>query len=133
MDVAQVRKAIEDGNLKFGEAVRQGNGAAIGALYTDDATILPPNGEMVKGKPAITAFWTGGLQAGIKEAVLTTVEVLDMGELAFEIGKYALKIQPAGHGVIEDTGKYVVLWKKQSDGAWKLHVDIWNTSLPAPK
>ncbi len=133
MDIAQVRKAITKGNLKFGEAVRQHNGAAIGALYTDDAVILPPNGEMIRGKQAITAFWTGGLEMGIKEAVLTTVEVHGMGDLACEIGTYALKIQPAEHPVIEDSGKYVVLWKKQPNGAWKLHVDIWNTSLQAPK
>jgi uncharacterized protein (TIGR02246 family) len=133
MDITLVRKAIENENLKFGEAVHQGDGAAIGALYTDDAAILPPNGEMIKGKAAIEAFWKGGLEMGIKEAVLTTVEVLGMGELAFEIGKYDLKIKPAGQAVIADSGKYVVLWKKQPDGAWKLHVDIWNTSLPAQK
>ena len=131
MDVVHIRKTIEDANRKFGDAVRQGDGAAIGALYTEEATILPPNGEMIKGKPAITAFWTGGLQAGIKEAVLTTAEVLVLGDFALEIGKYALKIQPAGQAVVADTGKYVVLWKKQPDGVWKLHVDIWNTSLPA--
>jgi len=133
MDVNQVRKAIESGNLKFGEAVRQGNGAAIAALYTDDATLMPPNSEIIKGKPGIEAFWKGGLGMGIKDAVLTTVEVFGMGDLACEIGKYNLKIQPAGQAAFEDSGKYIVIWKKQADGSWKLHVDIWNTSLPAPK
>ena len=132
-DIAQVRKAIEAGNLKFGEAVRQGNGAAIAALYTDDATLMQPNSEMIKGKPGIEAFWKGGLGMGIKDAVLTTVEVLGMGDLAWEIGKYNLKIQPAGQAGLEDNGKYVVIWKKQADGSWKLHVDIWNTSMPAQK
>ena len=132
-DIAQVRKAIENGNLKFGEAVRQGDGAAIAALYTDDATLLPPNSEMIKGKPGIEAFWKGGLGMGIKDAVLTTVEVLGMGDLACEIGKYALKIQPAGQAALEDNGKYTVIWKTQADGSWKLHVDIWNTNMPAQK
>ena len=133
MDIAKVRGAIEKENRKFGEAVRQRDGAAIGALYTDDATLMPPNSAMIKGRPAIEAFWKGGLDMGIKEAVLTTIDVLDMGDLVFEIGKYALKIQPSGHPVIEDSGKYTVLWKKQPAGTWKLHVDIWNTSLPAKK
>ncbi len=116
MDIALVKEAITKGNLKFGEAVRQGNSAAIGNLYTDDASILPPNGEMIRGKPAITALWMSHLGMGLKEAVLTTVEVHGMGDLACEVGKYALKIQPAGHPVIEDSGKYVVLWKNQPDG-----------------
>jgi uncharacterized protein (TIGR02246 family) len=133
MDMAQVRKAIENGNLKFGKAVRQGNAAAIAALYTDDATLMPPNSEMITGKQAIEAFWQGGLEMGIRDAVLTTAEALGMGDLACEIGKYNIKIQPAVQATIEDSGKYVVLWKKQPDGTWKLHVDIWNTSLPAQK
>ncbi len=130
-DVSQIRKAIENGNVKFGEAVRQADAAAIAALYTDDATLLPPNSEMIKGRPGIEAFWKGGLDMGIKDAVLTAVEVSAVGDLAYEIGKYAIKIQPAGQPVIEDSGKYIVIWKKQADGSWKLHVDIWNTSLPA--
>jgi ketosteroid isomerase-like protein len=24
-------------------------------------------------------------------------------------------------------GKYVVVWKKDGDGMWRLHRDIWNT------
>ena len=94
---------------------------------------MPPNSEMIKRKPGIEAFWKGGLGMGIKDAVLTTVEVLGMGDLACEIGKYNLKIQPGGQAAFEDNGKYIVIWKKQADGSWKLHVDIWNTSMPAQK
>jgi ketosteroid isomerase-like protein len=52
--------------------------------------------------------------------------------MVFEIGQYALTIQSAEQETpIEDKGKYVVVWKKGDDGIWMLHVDIWNTSLPA--
>jgi ketosteroid isomerase-like protein len=30
-----------------------------------------------------------------------------------------------------DRGKYIVVWKDEG-GKWKLHRDIWNSSLPAP-
>jgi uncharacterized protein (TIGR02246 family) len=127
------RKAIAATNLKFGEAVRQGNAAAIGALYAEDATLLPPASEIIKGRAGIQEFWGGGLQMGIKDAVLTTVGVSACGDTAIEIGTYALKIQPGGQAdIIEDHGKYVVIWKK-AEGTWKLSVDIWNTSIPAQK
>jgi ketosteroid isomerase-like protein len=48
--------------------------------------------------------------------------------LAFEVGTYAMKLKD---GTVADRGKYVVVWLKE-DGKWKLHRDIWNTSLPAP-
>ena len=127
-----IRQAIEEGNAKFGEVVRKGDGAAIAALYTEDATLLPPDSDMIKGRGGIEAFWKGGLQMGIKEAVLTTVDVSAAGELAYEIGTFALKVQPEGKEPIGQKGKYVVVWKKAPDGSWKLHVDIWNSG-PAVK
>jgi hypothetical protein len=75
MDLAQVRQAIEETNVKFGEAVRLGDAAAIAGLYSEDARLLPPNSEMIEGREGIETFWGGGLQMGIKDAILTTVEV----------------------------------------------------------
>jgi len=131
MDMTQVRQAIEEANVKFGDAIRMADAAALAGLYTDDARLLPPNSEMIAGKEGVEAFWGGGLQMGIKDAVLTTVDVLGMGDVVCEIGKYNLTIQPEGQDAFEDSGKYLVIWKKAADGTWKLHVDIWNTSLPA--
>jgi uncharacterized protein (TIGR02246 family) len=132
MDLTQIRHAIEKGNVQFGEAVRKGDGAAIAALYTEDATLLPPDSDMIKGRGGIEAFWKGVLQMGIKEAVLTAVDVSAAGELAYEIGTFALKVQPEGKDPIEQKGKYVVVWKKALHAVWKLHVDIWNSG-PAVK
>ena len=131
MDVEKVRMAIEETNLKFGEAVRQSDAVALAALYTDDATLLPPNSEMIKGREEIEAVWNGVIQMGAKDVVLTTVDVYGSGDLAYEVGKYVLTIQPEGQEPIEDKGKYVVVWKKTADGSWKMHVDIWNTSMLA--
>jgi uncharacterized protein (TIGR02246 family) len=130
MDMAQVRQAIEEANVKFGEAVRLGDAAALAGLYTESAKLLPPNSEMIEGREGIEAFWGEGLQMGIKDAILTTVEVLGMGDVVCEIGNYILTIQPEGQEAIEDSGKYLVVWKKAMDGTWKLHVDIWNTNSP---
>jgi len=129
MDLAQVRQLIEEANVKFGDAVRSGDAAAIATFYTEDARLLPPNSEIIMGREGIEVFWGGGLQMGIKDAILTTVEVLDMGGMICEIGKYDITIQPEGQEAIKDNGKFVVIWKKAADGTWKLHVDIWNTSL----
>jgi uncharacterized protein (TIGR02246 family) len=130
MDVEKVRMAIEEANAKFGDVVRQGDAAALADLYTDDATLLPPDSEMIKGKEGIEAFWSGGIQMGIKGLALTTVDVYGSGDLAYEIGKFILTIQPEGQEPIEQKGKYVVVWKKTTDGSWKLHVDIFNYTLP---
>jgi ketosteroid isomerase-like protein len=64
---------------------------------------------------------------GIKEATLDTVEVEAHGDAAYEVGRYTLK---GDGGQLLDQGKYVVIWKRVG-GQWRLHRDIWNSSLPA--
>jgi uncharacterized protein (TIGR02246 family) len=131
MNLEQIRPAIEEINKKFGEGFRQGNAAIVAELYTDDAVLLPPNFDAIKGKKGIEAFWAGGMQMGIKGVVLNSVDFMIMGDNVCEIGKYNLMIQPEGQEAMEDQGKYLVIWRQASEGVWKLHIDIWNSSKPA--
>ena len=126
---AAVRAAVEAGNKKFSAAAAAKDAAALAALYTTDAEALPPNGEVVKGRPAIQAMWKGVLDSGVTGVDLATTEVEAQGPLAFEVGTYVIKVKD---GAVADRGKYVVVWKKVG-GQWRLHRDIWNTSQPPPK
>lgn len=131
INLGDIRAKIEAVNKEFIEAFNRGDITAAVANYTVGARILPPNSEMIEGRQAIQSFWQGAKDMGVKEAKLETVEVMAMGEdMACEIGKYTLKIQPEGGETITDRGKYVVVWKYE-DGSWKLDIDIWNTNLPA--
>ncbi len=126
----EVRAAIEAQNRAFGEAVRAGDTAAIGALYTEDGAVLPPNAPKVTGRAAVAEFWAGALAGGVAGAVLTTEEVSYAGgDTATEVGSAALS---AKDGSVVDEGKYVVLWKREGE-TWRLHRDIWNSNrAPAP-
>ena len=129
----EVRKAIMKANAKLTDEVRRGNAAGAAALYTVDAVLLPPNGEKVRGRSGIETYWNGAItQLGLKDGNLTTEEVIGSGDTYTEIGSYTMKIQPPGQKLMEDRGKYSVVWKRTADG-WKLHRDMWNSSLPPPK
>lgn len=131
-DVVQVRKSIEEAIAKYSEAIRGGNVAGVVDVYTIDATMVPPDGEMVKGKQAIEEFYKRLFQMGMKEIVLTTIEVGGSGDTAYEIGKTKVRIQPEGQAAKTDSTRYLVIWKRQAVGTWKVHVDIWNVSAPMP-
>jgi len=47
--------------------------------------------------------------------------VLDVGCGA---GNYTLKLQPKGKDTSSFAGKYVTIWKRQRNGAWKIWVDF---------
>jgi uncharacterized protein (TIGR02246 family) len=127
---SSARVEVEKGNAKFSEAFEQGNAEAIAMLYTQDAIVFPPGSEMVKGREAIGRFWKTTRESGVKSAKLTTVDVGESGDLAYEVGTVLLTIQPEGKESTTASVKYVVVWKRQKDGSWQLHRDIWN-DLPS--
>jgi uncharacterized protein (TIGR02246 family) len=122
-----VRSEIEETNAKFMNALREGDVATIASLYTADGILAAPNAPMVRGTSAIRELLGGMVQQmGAPDLKLETQEVEELGDTAWELGTY--KMNAAGS---TDTGKYIVIWKRQ-DGAWKLHADIWNSDAPPP-
>ena len=85
-----VDEQIHAANGRFIEAVRTADAAVMPTLYTRDAQILPPNGDVVSGEEAIAAFWRSFVELGIRDARPVTLEVIPMGDLAVEVGAYSL-------------------------------------------
>jgi ketosteroid isomerase-like protein len=126
---SNVRATIEATNTKFGAALAAGKPADLAALYTTDAMAFPPGSDIVRGRDAIQKMWQGVIDSGVKSAELTTTEVDSQGTVAHEVGNYAMK---DGAGKVLDRGKYVVIWKRDG-AAWRIHRDIWNSSMPAAR
>lgn len=123
-----IRTAILVANNQFMEAFKNGDAAALAALYTKDGQVLPPNSDLVIGQQAIQDFWQALIDMGIKQAKLEIIEVDSYNDTAIEVSKFML----LGEGEqVLNHGKYIVIWK-QINGRWKLHRDIFNSSMPAP-
>jgi len=122
----EIKHAIAAANENFMTNFQQGDAAGVASLYTEDGQVLPPGSDFVTGRSAIQQFWQGAMDMGIKAVKLETVELDGQGDTAIETGKYTLTGEG---GQIIDTGKYMVVWKQQ-EREWRLHRDIWNTSLP---
>ena len=124
----EARAGIEATNTQFMEAFSQSDAAVVAACYTEDAQLMPPNGEIVSGREAVQEAMQGFLNAGVKEIRLETTEVEGHGDTAHEVGTYTLMGE---NEQTMDEGKYIVIWKKVGD-EWKLHRDIFNSNLPLP-
>jgi uncharacterized protein (TIGR02246 family) len=120
------RDGIIATNTQFSAAVSKGDAAAVAALYTTDALLMPAGSDNLKGAAAIQKFWQGALGSGVGAAKLTTVEVFGRGANATEVGEYEL-MDKAGKSL--DHGKYIVIWRRE-DGKWKLHRDMFSTNVP---
>jgi uncharacterized protein (TIGR02246 family) len=127
--LAQTTAQIQKLNDQWMAAFNKGDAAAVAAMYTIDAYVLPDGREMVKGRPAIEALWKQQM-AGATVEQITTLDVKPLGaNAAREIGTATMKTkdQPPQDVVI----KYAVVWQKEG-GQWKLLQDIWNMNKPMP-
>ncbi|WP_134499240.1 YybH family protein [Microvirga pakistanensis] len=123
--MAQDKATIQSLSDHFAQAFNAGDAAALAAMYTEDAVILPPGAEMMKGRSAIQAFWKSAAEQ-LGDGKLKTVDVKALGgEAAREIGTFSFRTK--GQQPQEITGKYVVVWEKVG-ADWKLATDIWNTN-----
>jgi uncharacterized protein (TIGR02246 family) len=119
------RKSIDEANAKLEALQKEGDAAGMGAMYTEDAILLPAGGRKTEGRDAIEAFWADKLGSAGADVQLTTEDLVPVGgDLAYEIGSYTATPKDA----TPVSGQYLVLWKRV-DGSWKLHVDIFNEGL----
>jgi len=98
------------------------------SYYADDAVVLPPNQPMVTSKDGIRNLWKGFLDSLTDISWKTTrAETSNPANMAYLIGTYAMTMKDG----TKDTGKYCEVWKKQSDGKWKVVADMFSSDLPA--
>lgn len=129
LDRAELREAIEALNTQFMEAVRDGDAAAVAAFYSDDATLMPSEAEMIQGMAALREFWSAGFAEGGFPLTLNTVSVDGAGDFAYAVGTWSAPAGEGEGGAVEE-GSYLVVFRRGEDGNWKLQADIWNTSTP---
>jgi uncharacterized protein (TIGR02246 family) len=121
--MAQSIKTIQKLEDQLSAAINKGDAAAVAAMYTDDAFVLPAGAPMVHGTTDIQAFWGQAMQQ-LGDIKCTTADVKPLGRNgAREIGNCTYKTKGAAPG--DGALKYVIVWQK-IDGQWKMNTDIGN-------
>ncbi|MCI0798538.1 MAG: DUF4440 domain-containing protein [Chloroflexi bacterium] len=125
-----VTQGMSATNRQFEEAIARGDAAGCAAVYTEDAEILPPDSPAMTGKQAAQGLWQSIIDMGVKGISLQTLELEEMGDRAVERGAVTIDIQGEGGQTTQASAKFIVLWKRQADGAWKWHWDCFNFDAP---
>ena len=125
------RKEIEAREDTWVEAFNGGDASGVARHYREDARLMPPNSDVLEGRPAIEGFVKEFLQMKpvITFSLITVHETPDM---CAAIGRYGMELHPPGAGAQADAGKFIEIWTRQSDGSWLISDDIFNSDLPAP-
>lgn len=104
------------------------------SVFTDDVVLMPPNEPILVGKEAART-WLQNMyqQFKIEGTYTSSADLTVAGDWAFERMSFTLKLTPiVGGAAMEDVGKGFHIYRRQADGSWKIHQDIWNSDKPLP-
>lgn len=125
-------KALRDADEAWSKAAAAKDVDQTVAFYSDDAIVMPPNAQRATTKEAIRKLWKDLLTDAKISWKASKVEVAKSGDIGFIIGSYEVAMNdPVTGKPVNDRGKYLEVWEKQTDGSWKVGADIFNSDLPA--
>jgi uncharacterized protein (TIGR02246 family) len=127
--------AIRALDAEWARAASAGDGAALTALYTSDATLLPPGEPVITGQ-AVKKYNDDMTSSFSGPTELTTTAVGGRGDLAYATGIYRATLTPKKAGakpLPTEEGKYLEVLEKQADGSWKIVYDMWSPNAPPAK
>jgi ketosteroid isomerase-like protein len=119
-------------NRDFAKALTAKDAVAAAILYDENASLLPPNEQIVTGRANIQSYWQGAIEAGIIDASVKTIDAKSSGDLGYEIGIFTLRFQGAKGDTIVETGKYIEILERNSEGKWISTYGMWSSNEPMP-
>jgi ketosteroid isomerase-like protein len=127
-DLAAI-KALDD---NFTTMAMAGDFAGlVKAFYTDDAVFMAPNAPAATGHAEIEALLR--TFPPMSNFTIQSDEVVGVGDLAYSRNHYSLTMTPPGGAAFMDSGKSMVILRKQADGSWKFVRDMFNSDIPLPE
>lgn len=121
---------IEQATAALMRSIEGGDAARAAAVYAEDAIVLAPAGDLIRGRAEIEAYWQTGIVLGLSAVDFQRGVLAAMAGRAVEVGRYALSVDAARVGQVVDRGIYLVLHSRVADGRWRRTVDVFNPDEP---
>jgi ketosteroid isomerase-like protein len=110
----------------FVEALRAGDVTTACSIYADDAELFPPLAAALHGRGEICRYWQAGVDSGMSDISLESGGLFEQGDVAYETGRYRLRIAPTDRSEVVERGHYVQIHEHGSDGSWRRTVEIFS-------
>ncbi len=120
--------AIRSIDSAWVKAVAAKNAQQAASYYTDDGVLMAPGGPMATGRDAVQKGWAGLMALPGFALTFAPDKIVVSGDMAYEIGTYALTTNNKAGKAQTSNGKYVVVWSRQADGSWKAALDAPTTT-----
>ena len=129
-DIESAKAAIQALNQQWEINFENHDAAGLVALFTEDCVRMPQGAPATVGRPALEAayrrdfadVWEAGGKVRLNAELITV-----SGEYAFARGADTLISDQNGRQV-EQTGKWLFIYRREPDGSWKFHWVTFNSN-----
>ena len=122
-----VKEAIKADEKKWNEQFKSQDLEGLLGHYTDDAFFVAPGVKPATGRTEIRQVYAKAMSDQAFQISFSSdrIDVAGSGDLAYARGHFSEKYTDSKtQKVISDSGSYVTIYKKQSDGGWKAVEDF---------
>jgi uncharacterized protein (TIGR02246 family) len=123
-----IRSVIESLNSTWNNAFNSGDASAVAALYAENATISPGNGQILVGRAEIEKLFKTFIDNGVHNHIIEIIKAHRDGNYAYEVAKWSAN-GPMKDGKKPTFGGILVnVFHRGDDGNWRSQTHIWNAS-----
>jgi ketosteroid isomerase-like protein len=132
LDVAAQEASLLEADRAFNKATAEDRLEGWVRYFAENGAMFPQGRPVVRGHDAIRAlmgpaFATEGFSLTWEPL---EAEVSGAGDFGYTHGTFESRFPGEDGEVSITTGKYLTVWRKQTDGSWKVADDIGNNDPP---
>lgn len=119
--MSEITEAITRRRREWVEAVNARDLEAYADLVTEDLVWLPPMGEPIESREAFRAWLQPFFESWEYDFSVEARRIQAFDGWCVERGRFLSRLTPAGGGEArEHGGEYLIFWRLDGDGAWRI-------------
>jgi uncharacterized protein (TIGR02246 family) len=99
----------------------------VASFYAEDGIAYPPNQPTAIGRAEAEKVWAAYFSDPTYGISWKTTHAEVTGTLGYTTGIYEDSFKGPDGKTVNGNGRYLCVWRKESDGTWKVVHDMWNT------
>jgi uncharacterized protein (TIGR02246 family) len=107
-------------------AFNKGDAGAVAALYSDDALLLPPTHNVIKGPAGVETFVQGLLKMGTKDHKFEIIEARQDGNIVYAAAKWSATGKDSEGKNQTWSGLAAHVFERQNDGSLRVKLNTVN-------
>ena len=128
-DLKAAADQIVKSDAAFAQSVAEKNRDKFLSFIADVTTFNGGTANELHGRDAVMKAWGDFFAADGPTLSWTPIrgEVIGAGDIGYTTGRSVFRQKDANGKVTERRGQYVTIWRKQTDGSWKVVFDTGST------